>query len=78
MLYFSERSDKAPAPRAGVWGWGNVVVPCTPKQKRPPHREAFLVLGCDVGLEPTTPFGVRCGARTHDTQNHNLVLYQLN
>ena len=23
-------------------------------------------------------FGVRCGARTHDTQNHNLVLYQLN
>ncbi len=22
--------------------------------------------------------GVRCGARTHDTQNHNLVLYQLN
>ena len=25
------------------------------------------------------PFvGVRCGARTHDTQNHNLVLYQLN
>ena len=21
---------------------------------------------------------VRCGARTHDTQNHNLVLYQLN
>ena len=24
------------------------------------------------------PLGVRCGARTHDTQNHNLVLYQLN
>ena len=23
-------------------------------------------------------FWVRCGARTHDTQNHNLVLYQLN
>lgn len=22
--------------------------------------------------------GVRCGARTHDNQNHNLVLYQLN
>jgi len=44
--FFSERSDKAPAPRAGVWGWGNVVVHCTPKQERPPHREAFLVLGC--------------------------------
>ena len=26
----------------------------------------------------SSPFGVRCGARTHDTQNHNLVLYQLN
>ena len=23
-------------------------------------------------------FGVRCGARTPDNQNHNLVLYQLN
>ena len=23
-------------------------------------------------------FGVSYGARTHDTQNHNLVLYQLN
>ena len=35
-----------------------------PKQK-PPGEGGFC-------------FGVRCGARTHDTQNHNLVLYQLN
>ena len=27
---------------------------------------------------PRVAAGVRCGARTHDTQNHNLVLYQLN
>ena len=36
-----------------------------PQMKKPPG---------EGGLS----FGVRCGARTHDTQNHNLVLYQLN
>ncbi len=30
------------------------------------------------GSHPAALFGVRYGARTHDTQNHNLVLYQLN
>ena len=30
------------------------------------------------GLRDADLFGVRCGARTHDTQTHNLVLYQLN
>ena len=31
-----------------------------------------------VNLKRLTLCGVRYGARTHDTQNHNLVLYQLN
>lgn len=35
------------------------------KAKKPPVREAVC-------------FGVRYRARTDDTQNHNLVLYQLN
>ena len=30
------------------------------------------------GKFAVSSLGVRCGARTHDTQNHNLVLYQLN
>ena len=37
------------------------------KTKRERHQKSF-----------SFQFGVRCGARTHDTQNHNLVLYQLN
>ena len=27
---------------------------------------------------PTVAFGVNDGTRTHDNQNHNLALYQLN
>ena len=37
-----------------------------PKKKDDPHESSLFSVG------------VRCGARTHDTQNHNLVLYQLN
>ena len=36
-----------------------------------PHRNTKKAGGLPA-------FGVRGGARTHDTQNHNLVLYQLN
>ena len=32
----------------------------------------------ELESRPRSHFGVRCGARTHDNQNHNLVLYQLN
>ncbi len=33
-----------------------------------------------IGIKSIIAFlpRVRCGARTHDNQNHNLVLYQLN
>ena len=47
------------------------------EQEQPPEKicpKTRTTPGKIRGLQE----GVRCGARTHDTQNHNLVLYQLN
>lgn len=63
--------DRRGAPSSGTGLWRINYVTSTKqlqgKEKRERLEKSF-----------SSPFGVRCGARTHDTQNHNLVLYQLN
>ena len=57
-------------------------IPKLPEKRRPMRKAQPASSGKNkkrtTSKSFSFQFGVRCGARTHDTQNHNLVLYQLN
>ena len=57
--------------KAGEFEGVRPLIRCTGLPRIAPETKTAALLGGCV-------FRVRCGARTHDNQNHNLVLYQLN
>ena len=69
---YNTQQETAEARRLPGPGPGVSIMPPVPSSYREKKKEN------DSKNRSLSHFGVRCGARTHDTQNHNLVLYQLN